>query len=124
MDARSLKPVPWMGLCLDDLKQFPDDVQYVMGVALRAAQRGGKHGDAKPLRGDPAFRGGDVLEVSDDFDGNTYRLVYTIRFPAAVYAVHAFQKKATQGIATPRREIATIKARLHAATRDAQGRGS
>jgi len=41
-----------------------------MGFALYLAQAGGKHPDAKPLRG---FGGAGVLEVVDDFDGDTYR---------------------------------------------------
>ena len=44
---------------------------------------------AKPLRG---FAGAGVLEVADDFAGATYRVVYTVKFVSAVYALHAFQK--------------------------------
>jgi hypothetical protein len=36
---------------LEDLKTFPDEVQRVMGYALYLAQVGGKHLDAKPLKG-------------------------------------------------------------------------
>ena len=41
--------------------------------------------------------------------------VYTVRFKAALYVLHAFQKKAKQGIATPRQEIDLVKHRLKAA---------
>jgi phage-related protein len=34
-----------------------------------------------------------VLEVIDDYDGNAFRAVYTIRFAGVVYVLHAFQKK-------------------------------
>jgi len=54
---------------------------------------------AKPLRG---FRDAGVLEIVDDFDGDTFRAVYTVRFAKAVYVLHAFQKKSRRGIATPR----------------------
>jgi len=37
----------------------------------------------------------------DDFDSNTYRAVYTVRFAGVVYVLHSFQKKAKKGIATP-----------------------
>jgi len=47
------------------------------GYALAVAQEGGKHPDAKPLRG---FGGAGVLEVVEGFDGDTYRAVYTVRF--------------------------------------------
>ena len=42
-----------------------------------------------------------MLEIVDDFDGNTFRAVYTVRFAKAVYVLHAFQKKSKRGIATP-----------------------
>ena len=66
---------------------------------------------SKPLRG----LGANVLEVMSRHDGDTYRAVYTVRFKAAVYVLHAFQKKAKRGIATPKREIDLIKRRLKAA---------
>jgi phage-related protein len=53
-----------------------------------------------------------VLEVVDDYRGDTYRAIYTIRFAMAVYVLHVFQKKARKGIATPRHEIELIVARL------------
>jgi phage-related protein len=52
------------------------------------------------------------LELVDDFDSDTYRAVYTIRFADVVYVLHAFQKKAKKGIATPRQDIELIKSRL------------
>jgi phage-related protein len=55
------------------------------------------------------------LEVIDDFDGDTYRAVYTVKFKGVVYALHAFQKKSKQGIATPKEEIDLVKKRLKAA---------
>ena len=105
----------WVGSSRSDLKDFPEDVQDSMGYALYMAQIGGKHVDAKPLTGDPAFRGAGVLEVVEDFDGNTYRAVYTVRFAGVVYVLHAFQKKANTGIATPQGDIRRIKARLKTA---------
>ena len=53
-----------------------------------------------------------MLEVVDDFDGDSYRAVYTVKFAGVVYVLHAFQKKSKKGIATPRHEIELIKARL------------
>ena len=42
-------------------------------------------------------------------------MVYTVRFKLAVYVLHAFQKKAKRGIATPKQEIDLVKRRLEAA---------
>jgi phage-related protein len=79
-----------------------------MGFALFTAQVGGKHPDAKPLKG----HGSGVLEVVEDFDGSTFRAVYTVRFEKVVYALHAFQKKSKKGIKTPKAELDLVKARL------------
>lgn len=68
---------------------FPKDVRRRMGGALWEAQIGGKATYAKPLRG---FKGAGVLEVVDDFAGDTYRAVYTVRFARAVYVLHAFRR--------------------------------
>ena len=103
------KPLFWIGSSLSDLKDCPDEVQDFIGYALHWAQRGGKSPDAKPLQG---FGSAGVLEVVDDFDGNTYRAVYTVRFAGAVYVLHVFQKKSRKGIATPRQDIELVKARL------------
>ena len=82
-----------------------------MGFAIYQAQIGRKHRDAKPLTG----LGSGVLEVVSHFVDDTYRTVYTVRFKAAVYVLHAFQKKAKKGIATPKQEIDLVKHRLRTA---------
>src|SRR5260370_21267385 len=86
-----------------------------MGVALFEAQIGRKATYAKPLKG---YGGAGVLEVVDDFDGDAFRAVYTVRFTEVVYVLHAFQKKSRRGIATPKSEIELIRARLRRATED------
>lgn len=80
-----------------------------MGQAIDDAQCGEESLAAKALKG---FAGRGVLEVVDDFDGGTYRAVYTVKFAGVVYVLHAFQKKSRKGIATPRHEFELIKARL------------
>lgn len=109
------KPLFWMGSALDDLSVFPDEVQQVMGYAIYLAEIGDKHQDAKPLRGDPAFKGAGVLEVVDRFDSDTYRAVYSVKFSGVVYVLHTFQKKSKSGTATPLQDIRRIKERLKAA---------
>lgn len=97
---------------------MPSDVVDVFGFALHVAQHGGKHSQAKPLKG---FGSAGVLEVVEDDDGNTYRAVYTVRFGHAVYVLHCFQKKSHKGIATPRRDIDLIRDRLKLAQHHAEG---
>jgi phage-related protein len=109
------KPVRWVGSSRDDLRRFPEEVRRRVGGALWEAQIGGKAPYAKPLKG---FGGAGVLEVVDDFDGNTFRAVYTVRFAGLVYVLHAFQKKSTRGVATPRQELRVIEERLQHARED------
>ena len=103
------KPVVWIGSARADLRAFPEGVMDSIGFALYAAQQGGKHADAKPLRG---FSGAGVLEVITDHRGDTFRAVYTVRLAGRVYVLHASQKKSKAGIQTPKAEINLIKSRL------------
>ncbi|NJM46683.1 MAG: type II toxin-antitoxin system RelE/ParE family toxin [Alkalinema sp. RU_4_3] len=81
----------------------------MVGFALYRAQLGKKHPDAKPLKG---FKGASVVEVVEDFDGDTYRTVYTVQFEEILYVLHAFQKKSKRGIVTPKQDIDLIESRL------------
>jgi phage-related protein len=109
------KPVRWVGSSKDDLSTFPQDVRRRVGGALWEAQIGRKAPYAKPMRG---FGGAGVLEIVDDFDGDTFRAIYTVRFAEAVYVLHAFQKKSRRGIATPAAELTVIRQRLQRAKED------
>jgi len=53
-----------------------------------------------------------VLEIANNFDGNTYRAIYTVQFKGVIYVLHVFQKKSKKGIATPKTDIKLIKQRL------------
>src|SRR5436853_6934708 len=105
-EPASPKPVLWVGSSRKDLRRFPKGVRQTVGQALFDAQTGGKHPDAKPLKG---FHGAGVLEVVDDEDGDTYRAVYTVKFAGVVYMLHAFQKKSKRGGRTPAEEIEKVK---------------
>jgi len=109
------KPVRFVGGSQSDLQRFPKKVTLVVGTALTAAQLGGKHKDAKPMKG---FGGASVVEIADDFDGDTFRAVYTVRFADVVYVLHAFQKKSKKGIETPKSDLDLIKQRLKVAEQD------
>lgn len=108
----SIKPVVWIGSTKADLSSFPEDVKDTIGYALYIAQRGGKHADAKPLRG---FGGAGILEIVADYAGGTYRAVYTLRLAGRIYVLHVFQKKSKTGIKTPKQEIELIRTRLRRA---------
>ncbi|CAD5940672.1 type II toxin-antitoxin system RelE/ParE family toxin [Planktothrix agardhii] len=119
MTQPSTKPVQWIGSSKDDLSEFPKEVRDVIGYALYLAQMGSKYKSAKPLKG---FGSAGVLEIIDDYDGNTYRAVYTVKFPGIIYVLHVFQKKSTQGISTRKQDMQLIQQRLKLAEEDYKSR--
>ena len=114
-EPHPIKTILWIGSSRSAVKSFPADVKDVIGFALYQAQLGRKSPTAKPLTG---FGGASVLEIVDHYHGDTYRAVYTIKFAEVVYVLHAFQKKAKKGIATPKADVNLIKKRLRIAEDD------
>ena len=112
MTVGDSRDIIWISSSLEELKRFPELVQKVMGFALFQAQCGEKHLQARPLKG---LGGAGVLEIIEDFDGNAFRTVYSVRFSDAVYVLHAFQKRSKKGIETPKREMDVVRARLRMA---------
>jgi len=99
---------------------MPNPVQQAFGFALYQAQIGLLHPDAKPLKG---FGSSGVVEIVEDWRGDAYRAVYTVRFAQAIYVLHCFQKKSKRGIETPRPEMDLIRGRLKEAEKLAKGGG-
>jgi phage-related protein len=108
------RPLIWMGSSRRDVRGFPRQVRRDIGQALYAAQQGETDPAAKPLKG---FGGGSLLEIIADYGGDTWRAVYTARFPEAIYVLHAFQKKSKKGIGTPKRNMDLIRQRWAEADR-------
>jgi phage-related protein len=102
----------WIGSSHDDLRDLPRPVQREFGIALWMAQIGQTPRRAKPLKG---FGGAGILEIMEDFDGDTYRAVYTIRLRQAVYVLHVFQKKSKRGGELPKPDRKLIEQRLRRA---------
>src|SRR5437868_4717824 len=102
------KPLFLEGSSKKDFKRFPRAVQKDMGVALFVVQIGGTPPTAKMWTG----LGSGVYELLEEHDGNTYRAVYTVRIEEQVHVLHAFQKKAKSGIATPKPDVKLIEKRL------------
>ncbi len=106
------RPLEWIGSSYKDLMALPADVRRFFGYALSLAQAGDRHDAAKALKG---FGSAGVLEVVEDHAGGTYRAVYTVKFEEAVFVLHCFQKKSKHGIATPKKDMEIIRARLKVA---------
>ncbi len=109
------KPLKWVGSAKRDLDAMPEEVKDVFGHAIDLAQAGGRHQDAKVMTG---FGSAGVVEVVEDFQGDAFRAVDTVRFAAWVYVLHCFQKKSRSGIKTPNKDVDLIHARLRAAKQD------
>jgi phage-related protein len=103
-----VRPLLWVASSKRNYCEFPGKVQDNLGFELFLAQTGQYPPSAKPLKG----FGSGVLELVEDYDGDTYRAVYAVRFKEAIYVLHAFQKKSKRGIATPKSDIDLIRRRL------------
>ena len=77
-------------------------------AALTIAAEGGTADVAKPIHG----LGSGVFEIALPFKGDAFRVVYVVQLADEIWVIHAFQKKSTQEIKTPQREIDLIKDRL------------
>ena len=114
-EGQGIKEIDFIGSSQRDIREFPEEVKDDIGYALFEVQKGGKPASAKPLKG---FGGAGVLEIIENFDGDTYRAVYTVKFQKVVYVLHCFQKKSKHGIKTPQHDIDLIKQRLKIAEED------
>jgi phage-related protein len=112
--VRRIRPLFWIASSKRDYLDFPSRVQDSLGYELFLAQTGQHPPSAKLLKG----IGSGAVELVDDFDGDTYRAVYTVRFSEAVYVLHAFKKKSKRGIRTPQIDMELIKRRLKSAEHD------
>ena len=114
MTRPARKPLYFIASSWKDLKGLPGPVQDTFGTLLLDVQYGDTPGGAKPLKG---FGGAGVLEIVEDYDGDTYRSVYTVTFREVVYVLHVFQKKSKHGIATPKRDLDLVRSRYGSAQR-------
>jgi phage-related protein len=93
---------------LKEFEGFPEGARSVCLAALTIAAEGSKADIAKPMHG----MGPGVFEIALPFRGDAFRVVYAVQLADEIWVVHTFQKKSTQGIKTPKREMDLIKERL------------
>jgi len=105
---RQARPISWIKAARKDFDTFPAEAQAIFATALVDAANGGKHEIAKPLSG----LGAGVLEIALAYRRNAFRVVYALQLRDAVWVIHAFQKKSTQGMKTPKHEMDLVKSRL------------
>lgn len=106
----SEKELLWVGSSLDDLKAMPLEVIQEFGYVLGRVQNSQPHAAIKAWAGESG-----VYEIRVSAEHATYRTVYVVTLPDAIYVLHAFQKKSVSGIKTAQRDRERITERLRAA---------
>ena len=106
--TRQTRPVSWIKAARKEFEGFPREAQSVCLAALTIAAEGGKADIAKPFSG----LGSGILEIALPWRGDAFRVVYAVQIGEEIWVLHAFQKKSTHRIKTPRHEIELIENRL------------
>jgi phage-related protein len=103
-----MRSISWVRAAEKEFLTFPQPVQDQIKFALQIAAVGQMADTAKPLKG---IESG-IYEIAQPHRGDAYRAVYAVKIGDDLWVVHAFQKKSTQGIKTPKHEIDVIRERL------------
>jgi phage-related protein len=106
--TQKTRPISWIRAALKEFETFPEGARSICLAALTIAAEGGKADIVKSMQG----MGSGVFEIALPFRGDAFRVVYAVQLADEIWVVHAFQKKSTQGIKTPQREVDLIKDRL------------
>lgn len=103
----SRKNLDWIGSARTELQAFPPLARRAAGMNLDRVQDGFEPEDWKPVQG--VGPGACEIRVRS-FDGGTtqHRVIYVVKFPEAIYVLHAFAKKSEQ---TPLHNIKLAAAR-------------
>ncbi len=102
------RKVKWMKGAQKAVKKFPVDVKQTIADTLSIIADGLNPDNIKPMKG----LGSGVSEIRITYRSDAYRAIYTLEIAGVLYVIHAFQKKATKGISTPKKEIDLVKSRL------------
>ena len=108
MDRKTTRSISWIKRAEKDFRDFPATTQQRAARALTQIAEGDSPDIAKPLQG----FGSGVWELAIKDRGDAYRVVYLLQLGDEIWVVHAFQKKSTRGIATPKHELDLIRDRI------------
>jgi phage-related protein len=87
-----MKWLEFLGSSRDDLCAMPDSVRHDIGLELMRVQFGAVPANFKPMQA----VGAGAYEIRVRDESGAYRAIYVAKFEAAVYVLHAFQKKTKQ----------------------------
>ena len=108
MDRKTVRAISWIKRAEKDFRDFPQTAQQRAARALTQIAEGDTPEIAKPLTG----FGSGVWELAIKDRGDAYRVVYLLQLGDEIWVIHAFQKKSTTGIATPKHELDLIRDRI------------
>lgn len=100
--------IAWIKAARKAFIAFPNIAQERLAAALSIAAEGQKADITKPMKG----LGSGVFEIALAYRSDAYRVIYAVQLDDAIWVVHAFQKKSTQGIKTPRKDVDLIRERI------------
>ena len=83
------KPLEFVGSSRDDLSAFPEQARREAGFQLWSVQEGLTPSDWKPMN----TVGSGAMEIRIRTAEGAWRVIYVAKFEAAVYVLHAFEKK-------------------------------
>lgn len=106
--SRNTRAISWIKAARKDFEKFPERAQTAILGALTIAAEGRKADIAKPLKG----FGTGLFEVALKYRTDAYRTVYAQQIGDDIWVLQAFQKKATRGIKTPKKELDLVLERL------------
>src|ERR1017187_856333 len=106
--VRKTRPISWLKAARKDFERFPQGAKDECLDALSIVAEGGKAPVVKPLLG----MDGGVFEIALPFRWNAFRVIYAVQIGFEIWVLHAFQKKSTQSVKTPKHEIDLVNDRL------------
>ena len=102
------REIAWIRAARKAFEAFPNNAQERLATALTIAAEGRKADIAKPMKG---LRSG-VFEIALAYRSDAYRVVYAVQLDDAIWVIHAFLKKSTHGIKTPKKDVDLIRERI------------
>jgi phage-related protein len=117
MNRTTRRLIAWVKAARKDFERFPLMAQQKANRALSLIAEGATPDIAKPLTG----LGPGVWELVIKERSDAFRVVYILQLQEEILVIHAFQKKSTRGIATPKHEIDLIRERMKRLKEKANG---
>jgi phage-related protein len=107
-DRRTVRKISWVKGAQKDFRNFPVLAQQKAARTLTQIAEGHTPDTVKPLTG----LSSGAWEIVIKERGDAFRVVYALQIGDDIWVIHAFQKKSTSGISTPKHEIDLIKDRI------------